>query len=158
MIPPSNIVEFIIAWPSTKASIEQKLADDYDINSGELDPVLLELFPWHSVLENHLESVGRFKCRLNGVLDLSDFREDLSNSLTAGDTAQQRMVAFEIMGLAKNLKDRGRSTRVDLLKSDIDVARAQIIDLIDQRLRNIGYKWVLGGPLQNPLEQVKFSN
>ena len=154
MSPPSNIVEFIIAWPSIKASIERKLSDDYDINSGELDPVLRELFPWHSVLENHLESVGRFKCRLNGVLDLSDFREDLSNSLTAGDTAQQRMVAFEIMGLAKNLKDRGRSTRVDLLKSDIDVARTQIVDLIDQRLRSIGYKWVIGESLKNPLGSV----
>jgi hypothetical protein len=105
MIPPSNIVEFIIAWPSTKASIEQKLADDYDINSGELDPVLSELTPWHSVLENHFESVGRFECRLNGVLDLSDFREDLGSSLTSGDTAQQRMVALGIMGLAKNLMD-----------------------------------------------------
>jgi hypothetical protein len=62
------------------------------------------------------------------------------------------MVALGIMGLAKNLMDRGRSTRVDLLKSDIDVARAQIIDLIDQRLRNIGYEWVLGEPLKNPLE------
>jgi|688.fasta_scaffold651556_2 hypothetical protein len=144
MSPASGVVEFIDAWPLAKASIEEKLANPYDVDSGVLDPVLTELGVWHGFAMRHLKSIGDYELRINGLLDLWDFAEDLRHSLADDEAGSSpKSVDFEMIGLAESLKNKGRSTRVDFLKTNLVSIRDEILDLYEQRRLNVGHRWVL---------------
>jgi hypothetical protein len=144
MSPASDIGEFIRAWQPAKSAIEERLAESHDIHSGVLDPISAELGVWHGFVMKHLKSVDDYELRMNGVLDLSDYTEDLKHSLASDEAISSRKpVDFEIMGISDSMKNQGCPTRVDILKIDLADIRDEIDKLYDQRRRNVGYKWFL---------------
>jgi len=144
MSPASDIGEFIRAWRPAKSAIEERLAESHDIHSGVLDPVLAELGVWYGFAMKHLKSVDDYELRMNGVPDLSDFTEDLKHSLASDEAGSScKPVDFEMMGITESLKNQECPTRVDILKADLAGISGEIVELCDQRRRNVGYKWVL---------------
>jgi hypothetical protein len=132
MHPSSDISRFFHDWPHAKASIEESLANPFDINQGGVDPIQDKLRNLLLTAERHINSIDNLNRRENGQPPLSEFTE---NSHASGSSAMPQ--DSDSMSLAESTEGQGNSRWRDERDKLVDIVY-EANDLIMRRSEYLG--------------------